>query len=128
MELTLRCVETHGFRDLGEGSSGQKMASHFVVWEQRATVSPRPLPGDAIDAPFRFELPLQVGTMKNPRQIEKPQRNPYFRFKGAIFLPGFRRVWSTEDSAIGRVWRLEVALPGAGKHYRTEFVVPVQSE
>lgn len=127
-EVTLRCVEAHVFREIGEGHSGSKSPSHFVVWEQTISMKPMESRSGLIEVPFRFELPEQVGTMQKNASGERLQQNPYFRFRGAIFLPGFRRVWSSEDTAAERVWRLKIGLPSAGEHYQTEFVVPVQSD
>lgn len=127
-EVVLRCVEAHGFRDVGEGYGNSRSPSHFVVWESSLTVSPKILADGAMEVPFHFVLPSRVGTMQEEGSPKTPQRQPWFRFKGAIFLPGFRRVWSSEDSAIARSWKLEARLPDAGKHYRTEFVVPVQAD
>jgi len=125
--VVLQCVETHEFRDLRDQPQRTHRDEHFTVWKQEVRVS-----ADGLDStqgiPFSFRLPESMGP--RPATIPAPSSptGVRFEFKGAILIPGMRRIWTHNAPPAARTWQLDVTAPMPGTDFHAQFVVPVQHD
>lgn len=119
----LQVLEGHRFRRAGESFTTQTRTHYAAVWEQELTV---PLSGiDTVlgGIPFTFHPPAGTGE----RKPERP-RDPnaiQFKFKAAIALPGFRRLFATTPPSSIQ-WVLTVQADTPEGPFVAEFPVPMR--
>ena len=120
-KVTLRCVDTHHFRDFDV--QGSKDHHAFVVWEAQADVPLAEVDTVEQGIPFRFEMPEKVG--EEPKKREPG--SAYFKGKFALMIPGMKpRIWTHGEQPVVRVWRLEVRAETTEGAFRSVFDVPVE--
>jgi hypothetical protein len=127
--VVLQCIETHAFREMRDDVRRTHRNEQFTVWTQEVRV-----PAEGLDStrgiPFSFQLPDSVG----PRASYVPPPAPAsasgirMEFKGAITIPGMRRIWTHNAPPTARTWQLDISAPMPGTDFHAQFIVPVQQD
>jgi hypothetical protein len=119
--VTLRCLDTHQFRDFG--TEGQSELHAFAVWEETVEVSVVGVDSVTEGIAFRFRMPEKVG--EEAKRVEPPSR--YFKGSFALMIPGMKkRIWTHGVAPASRRWQLEVKTETAEGGFRVVFEVPVE--
>ena len=123
-QITLRCLEGYGFRQLGEGNSNRERLEFVTAWEETHTV---PVPGADSSAGLPFDFPLPVrGPLQPFIEAPRPGHRPYFQSKTLIRIPFLKKkVIAHNVKPDARQWWLEVSAPTAMGTFRAKFQVPV---
>lgn len=127
VRVVLQCIETHQFREMKDEPQRTHRDEQFTVWKQEVRV-----PVEGLDStrgiPFVFQLPKSVGPSP---AIIPPASSPSgfkFEFKGAITIPGMRRIWTRNTAPSARTWELDISAPMPGTDFHAQFIVPVQQD
>ena len=103
--LVLTCVDVHAFSRGSDGPAQDLKA--FPVWSQTLEL---PATSDAqAGLRFRFDPPAKVGP--DPVARIASARNPYFRFRFSVAIPGLRRVIARNQPPVDRYWTLTASAP-----------------
>jgi hypothetical protein len=121
MKVSLRCEDTHQFRDMDVGTKDDYRA--FVVWEETIEVPLVGVDTVAQGVPFRFQMPEAVG--EEARRKAPP--NPYFKGAFALMIPGLkRRIWTHGVAPMARTWKLQLQAETTEGRFQVVFDVPVE--
>jgi hypothetical protein len=121
VKVTLRCLDTHQFRDIG--AEGQRDYHAFAVWEETAEVSVVGVDTVGKGIAFRFQMPEKVE--EEAKRQEPP--SPYFKGSFALMIPGMKkRIWTHGVQPVVRKWQLEMKTETAEGGFRVVFEVPVE--
>jgi hypothetical protein len=121
MKVSLRCEDTHQFRDMDVGTKDDYRA--FVVWEETIEVPLVGVDTVAQGVPFRFQMPEAVG--EEARRKAPP--NPYFKGAFALMIPGLkRRIWTHGVAPMARTWKLQLQAETIEGRFQVVFDVPVE--
>jgi hypothetical protein len=121
MKVSLRCEDTHQFRDMDVGTKDDYRA--FVVWEETIEMPLVGVDTVAQGVPFRFQMPEAVG--EEARRKAPP--NPYFKGAFALMIPGLkRRIWTHGVAPMARTWKLQLQAETTEGTFQFVFDVPVE--
>ncbi len=119
--ILLRCIDRYSPVGTAPHSSESDLDMN-IPW-QKELIIPAAALNTANGIPFAFQLPKSVGPEPNALGISTG--SPYFKFRAAVSIPGFRRQWAQNVAPNARSWQLDVSAQMPGTDFHAQFIVPV---